>query len=732
MKLCSPKQDRKPLPNKTNNPSPLKHCVLDVTVLEDYQQLESGKNAAQLHFAASDYCTTCGKPLVEFSYPPIERKITSIPKWILGGDRGPSDVEKRKYAILGVPFFVDGSSPEDFDEETLSLIEDHTSVHAITGVFEGKAFDHTRSALRIISDKGGVQWAVLRNSTYIIEDFVNSIFDSTLGYPGEGPPVVRSATELQKMLDSLPVPTHPPGKKPADSNRGGRGKKPKAGGAKGKKVKLDKWKNNGKKYSPRSDGDDSEDDVPNVYGCRENPCYFNGHYHVVENEALTGYDRRKEEEKKGRGRKDKEWKLCPEKQPIVSCPGGHGHTEGQRFVDTSIFKDDIEGPDIYRSITAQEAPLQWDYDAFACSDDDEEEEKEADVGAPRNATGLTAQTDDDDRKVFNTKPHPIPPPPTTSAVMASTNNTTPPPVSKGDTPTAPTIVPIAPFLQPLVFKLPEHPDMRHARWCNDRYIKERRRLVTVDLDNVRLYLRRERYRKPKAAEPLASFPPFEAPPDGGWPKTPLGRVVTEFSVSKRAIFVVTPVPDLGWFWALRSWAYGVFPTWVSYEQADDGLSYGGQNLSLYKAEVRSLFHTLREEDAERVFSLVRYARYFSHTISKIYPVLAERLYLLSVEKRVRVLTKDGKISPEVTDNVMYYVKEVGRKAGTPIYKGWRSKPVLVTNTVAWVVNQLVFDAIRLKLSSGLPSGEGVDFGCRVVLRAPNSTTRTDWGPYHVR
>uniref|UniRef100_A0A2V0RB65 VP7 n=1 Tax=viral metagenome TaxID=1070528 RepID=A0A2V0RB65_9ZZZZ len=102
--------------------------------------------------------------------------------YVLGGKRGThSKAIKAKLVREGVPYYVDGTNPSDFSNEERSKVVPGTSVHAVTGVFEGKEFDNTTEQHHLfhddIQDRNGKQYLILKHDAAMIERAINSFSD---------------------------------------------------------------------------------------------------------------------------------------------------------------------------------------------------------------------------------------------------------------------------------------------------------------------------------------------------------------------------------------------------------------------------------------------------------------------------------------------------------------------------------------------------------------------------
>uniref|UniRef100_A0A2V0RA07 RdRp n=1 Tax=viral metagenome TaxID=1070528 RepID=A0A2V0RA07_9ZZZZ len=135
-------------------------------------------------------------------------KADDIQYPVLGSDRGMlSRDDKIRLALEGKPYWVDGTSPSDFDESETSKVKDHMSVHAIKGVFRGKEFDnleeHKKAGtfVSLITNKKGEDFLILKHDkttlSHALETFKdgkdlnkakpevkNSERDPTRGYVG--------------------------------------------------------------------------------------------------------------------------------------------------------------------------------------------------------------------------------------------------------------------------------------------------------------------------------------------------------------------------------------------------------------------------------------------------------------------------------------------------------------------------------------------------------------------
>jgi hypothetical protein len=139
--------------------------------------------------------------------------------FILGGSRGRPAAAKLAYLselkLKGI-WFVDNADPSMIDESTDSkfgdLVSAGQSVHAQSGVFEGKPFDHTSVAITSLKDKAtGDDYVILNNTQQLLDSVIKSISgdagsDSKSSAPDELHPDPTPAADNQPSVNAPDIP----------------------------------------------------------------------------------------------------------------------------------------------------------------------------------------------------------------------------------------------------------------------------------------------------------------------------------------------------------------------------------------------------------------------------------------------------------------------------------------------------------------------------------------------
>lgn len=219
------------------------------------------------------------------------------------------------------------------------------------------------------------------------------------------------------------------------------------------------------------------------------------------------------------------------------------------------------------------------------------------------------------------------------------------------------------------------------------------------------------------------------PPREGGSRAQLGRVLRRQDTQIRILYSCATTTDEGWFRSLREYMLKNFRTYTTESIVAERAGVR-PIVEIQRSGTFSLFGLGLTEDRTKYLSILSALQYSVYYEAEVYGLLAAHLVKVVKSKRVQVLDREGKIAPSLATHIGYYATMAFTENGP-----WRGfgdvlNTFVLTSTIIHVVNTLAIDQYRLRISHHTASAP--DFRSRVASRPPRDATPAGLGLLLVR